>query len=197
MIAVGVILLGFMIGGMMNVFMLTYKEQVAGLIMEFGLAPRSLGWVLLPKTLLALVMSLLTGTALLGILYLWLGIWPGEFLWAVWLLALLAVLFWVPITLAFGLQAQYFAGGIAVMLTAITVFFTSGGLALVRSNEDQVPFFSWLFPNIYAIDPLRDLILFNQWPVDWNRALLILMGFAALGLILGWGGASRQIRRLG
>ena len=196
-IAVGVILLGFMIGGMMNVFMLTYKEQVAGLIMEFGLAPRSLGWVLLPKTLLALVMSLLTGTALLGILYLWLGIWPGEFLWAVWLLALLAVLFWVPITLAFGLQAQYFAGGIAVMLTAITVFFTSGGLALVRSNEDQVPFFSWLFPNIYAIDPLRDLILFNQWPVDWNRALLILMGFAALGLILGWGGASRQIRRLG
>jgi hypothetical protein len=196
-IAVGVSLLGFMIGGMMNVFMLTYKEQVSGVTLEFGLAPRSLVWVLLPKTVLALVMSLLTGTALLGILYLWLGIWPGGHLWAVWLLALLAVLFWVPITLAFGLRNEYFAGAITVMLTAITVFFTSGGLALVRSNEDAVPLFSWLFPNIYAVDPLRDLILFNQWPVDWNRSLLILIGFAALGLILGWGGASRQIRRLG
>jgi ABC-type multidrug transport system permease subunit len=196
-IAVGVVLLGFMIGGMINVFMLTYKEQTSGVTLEFGLAPRSLAWVLLPKTLLALVMSLLTGTALLLILYLWLGVWPGIYLPAVWLLTTLVVLFWVPITLAFGLRAQYFAGAIAVMLTAITVFFTSGGLALVRANEDKVPWFSWLFPNIYAIDPLRDLILFNQWPVDWNQSILILLGFALLGMIIGWGGATRQIRRLG
>jgi hypothetical protein len=83
------------------------------------------------------------------------------------------------------------------MLTAITVFFTAGGLALVRSNEDKVPWFSWLFPNIYAIDPLRDLILFNQWPVDWALSLLILSAFATLGLLLGWGSAVRQIRHLG
>lgn len=196
-IAVGVVLLGFMIGGMMNIFMLTYKEQTSGVTLEFGLAPRSLGWVLLPKTLLALIMSLLTGTALLIVLSVWLGVWPGQFLPAVWFLAVLTVLFWVPITMTFGLRAQYFAGAITVMLTAITVFFTSGGLALVRSNEDKVPWFSWIFPNIYAIDPLRDLILFNQWPVDWNRTVLILAGFAALGLISGWGGAARQIRRLG
>jgi hypothetical protein len=196
-IAVGVALLGFMIGGMINVFILTYKEQISGVTLEFGLAPRSLGWVLLPKTLLALMMSLLTGTALLLILYLWLGVWPGIYLPAVWLLTSLVVLFWVPITLAFGLRAQYFAGAIAVMLTAITVFFIGGGLALVRANEDKVPWFSWLFPNVYAIDPLRDLILFNQWPVDWSQTLLILAGFAALGLVIGWGGATRQIRRLG
>jgi len=39
-IAVGVVLLGFMIGGMMNIFMLTYKEQTSGITLEFGLAPR-------------------------------------------------------------------------------------------------------------------------------------------------------------
>jgi len=139
----------------------------------------------------------LTGTALLLILYLWLDIWPGINLPAVWLLTSLVVLFWVPITLTFGLRAQYFAGAIAVMLTAITVFFTSGGLALVRANEAQVPWFSWLFPNIYAVDPLRDRILFNQWPVDWEQTILILAGFAVLGLLLGWGSARWQIRRLG
>jgi ABC-type multidrug transport system permease subunit len=196
-IAVGVALLGFMIGGMMNIFMLTYKEQTSGVTLEFGLAPRSWVWVLLPKTILALIMSLLTGTALLGILALWLGVWPGMYLPGVWLLALLTVLFWVPITMAFGLRSQYFAGAIAVMLTAITVFFTSGGLALVRANEDKVPWFSWIFPNIYAIDPLRDLILFNQWPADWNQTVLILVGFAAVGISLGWGLAVWQIRRLG
>jgi hypothetical protein len=70
-------------------------------------------------------------------------------------------------------------------------------LALVRSNEEKVPWFSWLFPNIYAVDPLRDLILFSQWPVDWNQIMLILIFFAALGLLFGWLITVRQIRRLG
>ena len=52
-----------MLGGMVNMFMLTHKEQVARVTLEFGLAPRPLAWVLLPKTLLALLMGLLTGTA--------------------------------------------------------------------------------------------------------------------------------------
>ena len=82
-IAVGVVLLSFMVGGMMNIFVLTNKEQVSRLTLEFGLAPRSLLWVLLPKTLLALVMGLVTGTALMGILYLWIGVWPGRYRGAV------------------------------------------------------------------------------------------------------------------
>lgn len=144
-IAVGVVLLAFMIGGMMNIFMLTYKEQVNHLALEFGLAPRSLVWILLPKTVLALMMSILTGAALMTIIYLWIGAWPslenaifpGQALIGVWILAALVVLFWVPITMVVGLRAQYFAGAIAVMLTALTTFFIGGGLSLVRVNLDR------------------------------------------------------------
>jgi ABC-type multidrug transport system permease subunit len=196
-IAVGVALLSFMLGGMMNIFMLTHKEHLTGVTLEFGLAPRSLLWVLLPKVLLALVMGLLTGTVLLGILYAWLGVWPGRFLGAVWLLAGLVILFWVPLNLLFGMRAQHFAGAIATILTGLTVFFVGGGLSMVRTNRENVLWFSWLFPNTHAVDPLRDLILFHSWPVDWTPTLLILTGFATLSLVLGLVLASRQLRRLG
>jgi hypothetical protein len=204
-IAVGVVLLAFMIGGMMNIFMLTYKEQTSQLTLEFGLAPRSLIWVLFPKTALALMMSILTGTALMGIVYLWIGAWPGldsaafpgQALIGVWILAALVALFWVPVTMAFGLRAQYFAGAIAVMLTALTTFFIGGGLSLVRVNLDRAMWFTWLIPNAYAVDPMRDLILFQQWPSDWSQTILILSGFAVVGLISGWGMTRQQMRRLG
>jgi ABC-type multidrug transport system permease subunit len=201
-IAVGLALLSFMLGGMVNVFMLTHKEQVSGLTLEFGLAPRSLLWILLPKTILALVMGLATGTVFLFILFLWLGAWPGHLLWAVWLLAGLVLLFWIPLTLLLGLgsariSGQYFAGVIATILTGMTVFFIGGGLSMVRFNRENVPWFSWLFPNTYAVDPLRDLVLFHAWPADWTATLITLAGFAALSLVLGLGLAARRLRRLG
>jgi hypothetical protein len=68
---------------------------------------------------------------------------------------------------------------------------------MVRANWEAVPWFSKLFPNVYAADPLRDLILFHTWPADWNSALLKLAGFAALSLAVGCGLAGRQMRRLG
>jgi len=195
-IAVGVALLSFMLGGMMNVFMLTRKEQVSGVTLEFGLAPRSLAWVLAPKVLLALVMGLATGTVLLGVVYLWVGAWPGPFLPAVWLLAGLVILFWVPPTLLFGMRAEHFAGAIGTILTGLTTFFAAGGLASARYNRASAPWFSWIFPNLYAIDPIRDLVLSRTWPADWAAAVLILAAFAAGSLILGLGLAVRQLRRL-
>jgi hypothetical protein len=77
-IAVGVALLGFQLGGMMNIFMLTHKEQVSRVTIEFGLMPRSLAWVLVPKMMLALLMGLITGTLLLAILSLWLRSSPAS-----------------------------------------------------------------------------------------------------------------------
>ncbi len=196
-IAVGVILMSFTLGAMINIFMLTHREHVAGVTLEFGLAPRTLAWILGAKTLVALLMGLLTGTALMLIVYLWLGAWPGRFLAAVWLLAALVALFWIPLTLLLGMRARYFSGVIASILTGLTVFFVGGGLGLVRSNRQSVPWFSWLFPNTYAVDPMRDLILFHEWPVDWRATLLILGAFASASLGLGLVLAGRELRRLG
>lgn len=198
LIGVGLVLFGVSLGGMFNIFMLTYKEQVAKITLEFGLAPRSLAWVLLPKVLLALVMGLVTGTALLGILRLWVGVWPGRYLWAVWLLAGLMALFWIGLALVLGLRARhYLAGPVAAVLGGVIVFFIGGGLAPVRYYSEKVLWIARLFPNTYAVDPVRDLVLFQTWPADWAVTLLIVTGFALLGLGIGLGLAGRQLRRLG
>jgi hypothetical protein len=196
-IAVGVALLSFTLGSMMNIFMLTHKERLAKVTLEFGLAPRSMAWVLFPKTLLALIMGIGTGTVLLIIVYLWKGVWPGEFIWAVWLLAGLVNLFWIPLVLVAGLQKiHYFAGAVVTILTGLTVFFIGGGLALVRPFKENVFWFSWLFPNTYAVDPMRDLILFHSWPVDWQRVVIILSAFAIGSLVIGWSLASHRLRNI-
>jgi hypothetical protein len=89
------------------------------------------------------------------------------------------------------------AGAIAAILSALTLFFIGGGLNTVRGFEDRVLLIAWFFPNTYAVDPLRDLILFNTLPLDWTPTVLKLLGFAAVGLALGLGLAARRMRRLG
>jgi hypothetical protein len=198
LIAIGLVLLGVSLGGMFNIFLLTYKEHLAKITLECGLAPRSLAWVLFPKVLLALLMALVTGTALLFVVYLWIGAWPGRFLWAVWLLSGLMALFWIAVGLALGMRARhYMAGAIGGVLGGVIIFFIGGGLAPVRQNWAKVLWLARLFPNTYAVDPVRDLVLFQAWPADWTVTLLTLIGLALVGLVGGMSLTARQLRRLG
>ncbi len=195
-ISVGAALLSFILGGMMNVLMLTYREQVAKITLEFSLSPRSLGWVMLPKIILALVMSLATGTIFLIVIYLWIGVWPGQYLLYVWLFAGLVSIFWIMAVLVVALRARHFMGAaIGVVLTGITAFFVGGGLLMVRNNEANVPWFSWGIPNTYAVDALRDFILFNTFPADFGKNIVILTIFALVAIVAGVGIASNQLRR--
>jgi hypothetical protein len=197
-IAVGVVLLSVCIGSIFNMYALTHKEQIHNLTLEFGLAPRSLAWVMFPKIVLALIFGLASGSIFLVVIRFWLGFWPGELIWAVWLLAGLTALFWIAIAVVFGLKSSnYMAGGISVALTSIIVFFIGGGLGLVRYNWDEVHWYSLIFPNTHAIDPIRDMVLFNTWPEDWNLTLLKLVCFAAAALVIGLTVTARKLRRIG
>ncbi|MHB1160468.1 MAG: hypothetical protein ACYC3V_09090 [Chloroflexota bacterium] len=86
-IGVGLVLFTSTLGAMFNVFMLTCRERISKVTLEFGMTPRPLPLVLLPKLVLALVMGLLFGTLMMGVLYLWSGISPGSFLWPAYLVA--------------------------------------------------------------------------------------------------------------
>lgn len=195
-IAVGITLLSTSLAGIFNIYALTHKEQLSGLLTEFSLAPRSLLWVLLPKTVLAMMVSLITGTIFLGVMAIWLGVWPGRYLGMVWLFLGMVALFWIGIALQAGLHIRnYMAGAIASVLGALIVFFIGGGLNMVRPNRHKVMFISWLFPNTYVVDPLRDIILFQEWPLDGNQTLLIAAAFAAGTLAISWLLAARAIRR--
>jgi ABC-type polysaccharide/polyol phosphate export permease len=89
------------------------------------------------------------------------------------------------------------AGAIGGVLGGVIIFFIGGGLAPVRQNWAKVLWLARLFPNTYAVDPVRDLVLFHAWPADWSVTLLTLIGLALVGLVGGMSLAARQLRRLG
>lgn len=197
-ISVGIVLLSTSLGSIFNMFILTYKARTGKITLELGLSPRSLGWVLLPKTLLALIFGLLTGTVFLIIIHLWLGFWPGRYLWAVWMLAGLVAIFWAQVALGIGLVVRsYMSGAVGSVLGAMILFFIGGGLSMVRANKESVTWIAWLFPNTYAVDPIRDLVLFNTWPLDFWQVLIKLLIFAGMAILLGSIFSIRRLRRLG
>ena len=115
-----------------------------------------------------------------------------------WLLAGLVAIFWIQVALAFGLVARnYMAGAIGSVLGAMIIFFIGGGLSMVRAHQDAVTWIAWMFPNTYAVDPIRDLVLFNIWPVDFWQVLGILLIFAGFALFVGTKISVRKLRRLG
>ena len=197
-ISVGIVLLSVTLGSIFSMFILTYKAQAGRITLEFGLSPHSLGWVLFPKTVLALLFGLMTGTIFLIIIRVWLGFWPGEYLWTVWLLAGLTAIFWAQVALALGLIARnYMSGAVGSVLGAMIVFFIGGGLSMVRANKDALPWIAWWFPNTYAVDPIRDLVLFDTWPLDFWQVLLTLLAFAGVAVLVVSIFSTRKLRRLG
>lgn len=197
-IAVGLVLFGVTLGAMFNIFLLTYKEQVAHITLELGLAPFSLLWALIPKVLLALVMGLVTGAGLLLVIYLWVGVWAGGYVWTACLLAALVAPLWIALALLLGLRAKNFmTGAVAAILSGVIVFFAAGGLSSPEYYPPLLKAIAAVFPNTYAVDPLRDLILFQTWPADYLSAVGIVTLFATAGLSLGLALTCRQLRRIG
>jgi ABC-type multidrug transport system permease subunit len=197
-ISIGIVVLSVTIGSIFNMFILTYKAQKGKVTLEFGLAPRSLGWVLLPKLVLAVIFGLATGTIFLIIIRFWMGYWPGGYMWAVWLLLGLVAAFWSQVALALGLIVpNYMTGAISSILGALIIFFIGGGLSMVRVHKEDVPWIAWMFPNTYVVDPVRDLVLFNTWPVDFRQVLFVLLAFAGGAILLGSYFTSRKLHRLG
>jgi ABC-type multidrug transport system permease subunit len=195
-IAVGLIQLSAIIGGMMNMFMLTHKEKVCGILQEVSTAPYSLLPFLLAKAILSVILSLLTGTAFMFVVYLWIGAWPvGQFL-LTWVYLGLGAMFWIFISLVLGIKFKaYMAGAVTSILLSILMFFISGGLNIVRGNEKNMVFFARIFPNMYAVDPLRDLILQHSVPADVAATLTILLAFTVFAMICGISITARAIRR--
>jgi ABC-2 type transport system permease protein len=196
-ISIGIVLLAVTLGGIFNMFILTYKAQQGGITLEMGLSPSSLALVLVPKTILAVLFGLASGTIFLVLVRFWLGYSPGWSIWAVWLLAGLVGAFWTQVALVFGLSAKnYMPGAVGSVLGAMIIFFIGGGLSMVRAHKDAVIWIAWLFPNTYAVDPIRDLVLFQTWPADYNSVLLILIAFAVAAILIGSLVFVRKVRKL-
>ena len=195
-IGVALALLGATMAGMVTVIALSQQEQLAGITADIGLAPRSLLPFLLSKLVFALLMALVSTTLVLLALWAWTGIGVGGYLWAVWLLAGLVALFWAGLAFIVSfLTGRAVGNSILVVAIGLIVFFSAGGTEPVRYASGKVSWLMRFFPNAYAVDPLRDLILFNTMPAHWAQILWTLALLAAAGIGIGFFFAQRQLRR--
>lgn len=196
-ISIGIVLLSVTLGSIFNMFVLTYKAKLNRVVLEWGLSPRRLALVLAPKIVLAIIFGLASGSLFLLVIRFWLGYSPGSNIWAVWLVAGLVALFWIQIALALGLVSHnYMAGAIGSVLGAMILFFIGGGLSMVRAHKDAVIWLAWLFPNTYAVDPIRDLVLFQAWPADFSKTVIILTAFAIAAILIGSTVFVHKIRKI-
>lgn len=196
LVGVAVALLGAMLAGMINVFALTQQEQVAGITTDIGLASRSLNIFLLSKLAFSILIALISTSIILIVLYLWIGVSAGIYIWPALLLAGLVALFWAGLALILSfLAGQALGGGIVVVAAGLIVFFIAGGMAPVRYMPGNIWWLIQFFPNTYAVDPFRELVLFNTMPVNWNQTILTLTLFAAVSLSAGFFFAQRQLRK--
>jgi len=87
----------------------------------------------------------------------------------------------------------------AIAFSGVTRRFGEDELRLEAGSAEAIvgELVARFLPNTYAVDPLRELLLFRAWPAGWLPTLLILGAFAAGGLVVGCPLASRQLRRLG
>jgi ABC-type polysaccharide/polyol phosphate export permease len=196
LVGVAVALLGAMLAGMINIFSLTQQEQVAGITTDIGLAPRSLNLFLLSKLVFSLMMALISATIVLVILYFWIGVSAGVYMWGVWLLAGLVALFWAGLALILSFMAgQALGGGIVIVAAGLIIFFIAGGMAPVQYLPGNIWWLIQFFPNTYAVDPIRELVLFNTIPTNWIQTVVTLVLFAAVSLGVGFFVAQRQLRK--
>jgi ABC-2 type transport system permease protein len=195
-IGVALALLGSTMAGMITILALSQEEQLADITADIGLAPRSLIPFLLSKLAFALLMALLSTTLVLLALSVWTGMNMSAYIWVVWLLAGLVALFWAGLALILSfLSGRALGSSIIVVAIGLIVFFIAGGTEPVRYSSGNLWWLIRLFPNAYAVDPLRDAVLFNTIPANWTQIILTLILFAAVSLSAGFFVAQRQLRK--
>lgn len=195
-IAAGVLLLSALLGGMFNCFALLHKETQAGTLKEYQLAPASWAYFLLPKLVLATLVSWATASVTYGVTALWAGLDAGGLWGQVLVLVTLVTWCYVGLALVLGMVVrQVFVGGVVIVLTGIMSFFLSGGLAPVENATGVMDVVWRVFPNGHAMSAFREVLLFQQ-PGDLGPALAVLVPWAAISLGLAALFVRRRIHRL-
>jgi len=205
-IAAGVLLLSALLGGTFNCFALLLKENQAGTLKEYQLAPASWVYFLLPK----LALATLVAWATVGVTYVVTALWAacpgglpagrgldaGGLWWQALLLLTLVTWCYVGVAMVLGMVVrQQFVGGVVIVLTGIMSFFLSGGMAPVENATGVMGVVWRVFPNGYAMSAFRDVLLFQR-PGDLGPALVVLVPWAAISLGLAMLFVARRMRRL-
>lgn len=175
-IASGVLLFAFVVGGMFNFLYLFFKEKQHKTLLAYQLAPQSILPSLVARTCFALLVSCATGLFNAGLALLLTG---NNFF--PYLLRFLPMLTLICLTYIFAacivsLHMKNFYGAVlGVMFSAILLWFISGGMVHIRPTG-FLGLIATLIPYTYALDILRG-VLFDPAYAGYQENTIILSLF--------------------
>ena len=181
-IATGVFLLAVLIGGMFSFLYLLFKEKSYGTLLEYQLAPVSPLASFNARLLFSLFMAVITGTFNGILIYLMTGMNLLTGLEYIIIPLLFTAIFYISFAAIFALYLNNFAGAaVGSMVIAVLLWFMSGGLVSTKGATGIIKIISYLIPNRYALEIIRDN-LFSMQVYNLTFNYLILTLFAAVSL---------------
>jgi ABC-2 type transport system permease protein len=181
-IASGVLLFAFVVGGMFNFLYLFFKEKQHKTLLSYQLAPQTILPSFAARTCFALLVSCATGLCNAGLALLLTG---NNFF--PYLLRFSPMLMLISLTYIFAacivsLHMKIFYGAVlGVMFSAILLWIISGGMVHIRPTG-ILGFIATLIPNTYALDLLRG-VLFDPAYAGYHENIAILALFFLVFLL--------------
>lgn len=184
-LAVSILVVGLMIGGLLQAGTNSAREYEKNTIKELLLSPASRWAIETGKVLGAFMLNLLAGVVVLFVVVVILGIWPDHWL-ALIGLGLLEVIIFVSLGTLIGLLLKKRQAVIPLSLSLfLPIFFISGAFGPVNWGNGVVGFIAHLTPVYYAIGAFQYAFHdFDTTSLGNGTLVLILCGFAVAAIIL-------------
>lgn len=176
-IAVGTLLLAFIIGGMFCYLYVFLKEKQYGTLIVYQTAPHDPLASFLARGAAALLSSLLAGLFNALLIYRLLGFNVFDSLPSFMPAVFLTVTIYISCAAVFSLFIDHFYGAIiGSMGGAMVLWFFSGGFHTAVPEQPVLLFIYRILPNSYALDIMREILFgAGQLNIYANYGILLVM----------------------
>lgn len=161
-IAIGIICLSIIIGGMFNGFFSILSEYDFSTLKEIQLSTKPISVVIAAKKTYAVMGSMISGI----ILYLATGFvaksWIGGHIWLILLIFLMLSLVYINLGMFLSILIKKVPmASFTCMMLALISFFIGGGMESIKYADKASQIIASIMPLNYCVDSLRRIILYN------------------------------------
>lgn len=199
-IAVGILLLAFLMGAMFNFLYLFNLERVHGTLIEYRLAPRSLAASFAARLVVALLAGAVGAAVNAVLLWVVAGVNVAGHLAAILPLLLVLGVAFVSLSALISLLIEKFSGAAMLsMISAVVIWFLSGATTSVKYATGPLLDAALALPSSYGLSQIRASIFGVDQSVGGllgaGKGWAVMLGYAVVLLLAAYMAYRRRLTR--